>query len=167
VSHRHRRTPGTARTAGCARPPATTIVELQGQLDAFAEIYNHHRPHRSLPHRSTPAVVYTTRPKASPTSHDLDTESRVRTDRVSAGAVTLRIDGHLHQIGVGRTLEGTRIILLIDGYDVRVLHAATGEIIRTLTIDPQRRYHGTGKPVGGPSRPYGPYGPRKNKKPEP
>jgi hypothetical protein len=41
---------------------------------------------------------------------------------------------------------------------------ATGEIICTLTIDPERRYHGTGKPIGGPSRPYGPH---KNKKSEP
>lgn len=136
-----------------AQPAATTLAALQHQLDAFAEIYNHHRPHRSLPHRATPATVYTTRPKARPGSAPFDTESRVRTDRVSAGAVTLRVDGHLHHIGVGRTLEGTRIILLIDGYDVR-----------TLTIDPERRYHGTGKPVGGPRRPYGP---RKNKKPEP
>jgi hypothetical protein len=37
---------------------------------------------------------------------------------------------------------------------VRVIHATTGEIIRTLTIDPTRRYHGTGAPIGGPRRPY-------------
>jgi len=147
-----------------AQPTAVTITELQHQLDTFAEIYNHHRPNRSLPHRATPATVYATRPKATPRDDTSSTEHRVRTDRVSAGAVTLRVDGHLHHIGVGRTLEGTRIILLIDGYDVRVIHATTGEIIRTLTIDPERRYHGTGKPVGGPRRPYGP---RKNKKPEP
>ena len=40
----------------------------------------------------------------------------------------------------------------------------TGEIIRALTINPERRYHGTGKPVGGPRRPHRPH---KNKKPEP
>ena len=147
-----------------AQPAAATILELQAQLDTFAEIYNHQRPHRSLPHRSTPAVAYVSRPKATPGHDHPDTESRVRTDRVSAGAVTLRIDGHLHHIGLGRTLDGTRIIMLIDGYDVRIIHAATGEIIRTLTINPERRYHGTGKPVGGPRRPYGP---RKNKKSEP
>ena len=107
---------------------------------------------------------YVSRTKTTPGHDHPDTESRVRTDRVSAGAVTLRIDGHLHHIGLGRTLDGTRIIMLIDGYDIRIIHAATGEIIRTLTINPERRYHGTGKPVGGPSRPYGP---RKNKKSEP
>ena len=147
-----------------AQPTAVTIIELQTQLDTFAEIYNHHRPHRSLPHHATPATAYTTRPKATPNEHTTNTEHRVRNDRVSAGAVTLRVDGHLHHIGVGRTLDGTRIILLIDGYNIRIIHASTGEIIRTLTINPELRYHGTGKPVGGPRRPYGP---RKNKKSEP
>jgi len=147
-----------------AQPRATTISSLQHQLDTFADIYNQQRPHRSLPHRATPATIYTTRPKATPGDDHLGTESRVRNDRVSAGAVTLRVDGHLHHIAVGRPLNGTRVIMLIDGYNVRVIHATTGEIIRTLTINPQRRYHGTGKPIGGPRRPYGP---RKNKKPEP
>lgn len=147
-----------------AQPAAATIADLQAQLDVFAAIYNHQRPHRSLPHRATPATIYATRPKATPSDHSPGSEGRVRNDRVSAGAVTLRLDGHLHHIGVGRPLDGTRVILLIDGYDVRIIHAATGEIIRALTINPERRYHGTGKPIGGPRRPYGP---RKSKKPEP
>ena len=146
------------------QPAAATITELQTQLDAFAGIYNHQRLHRSLPHRATPATVYATRPKATPSEHTTSTEHRVRNDRVSAGAITLRVDGHLHHIGVARTLDGTRVILLIDGYDVRIIHATTGEIVRTLTIDPDRHYHGTGKPVGGPRRPYGPH---KNKRSEP
>lgn len=147
-----------------AQPAATTLRALHAQLDTFTDIYNHHRPHRSLPHRATPAVVYATRPKATPDDHNVGNEGRVRNDRVSAGAVTLRVDGHLHHIGIGRPLDGTRVILLVDGYDIRIIHATTGEIIRALTIDPTRRYHGTGKPIGGPRRPYRP---RKNKKPEP
>ena len=135
------------------QPPATTIVELQSQLDAFIDIYNHHRPHRSLPHQSTPAVAYHARPKAHPGNDHPDSELRVRHDRIQSGNVSLRVDGHMHHIGLGRTLDGTRIILLINGYDIRVIHAATGEIIRTLTIDPERRYHGTGRPSGGPKGP--------------
>ena len=54
--------------------------------------------------------------------------------------------------------------MLIADLEIRIIHAATGEIIRTLTLDPNRRYHGTGKPIGGPSRPYGP---RKPKRSEP
>ena len=132
------------------QPTATTVKELQTQLDTFAKIYNHHRPHRSLPHRSTPAVAYTTRPKATPTNN-ADPEYRLRHDRIRDGNVSLRVDGHMHHIGLGRTLDGTPIIMLISGYDVRVIHAATGEIIRTLTINPNHRYHGTGRPSGAPT----------------
>jgi transposase InsO family protein len=135
------------------QPPATTITELQHQLDTFSDIYNHHRPHGSLPHQSTPAVAYTTRPKATPGNDHPDSDFRVRHDRIQSGNVSLRVDGHMHHIGLGRTLDGTRIILLIHGYNVRVIHAATGEIIRTLTINPTKRYHGTGRPPGGPKGP--------------
>jgi transposase InsO family protein len=146
------------------QPPANTIGELQTQLDTFKHIYNHQRPHRSLPGRTTPAVAYTTRPKATPNNDQPDNEFRVRHDRVSSGSVTLRVDSQLHHIGLGQPLNGTRIIMLIHGYNVRVIHATTGEIIRQLTINPNRRYHGTGTKIGGPKRPYGPH---KNKKPEP
>jgi transposase InsO family protein len=135
------------------QPAAATIAELQHQLDTFINLYNHHRPHRSLPHRSTPAVAYTTRPKAGPGTDHPDSEFRVRHDRIHSGNVSVRVDGHMHHIGLGRTLDGTRIILLIHGHDIRVIHATTGEIIRTLTINPQRRYHGTGRPPGGPKGP--------------
>lgn len=147
-----------------AQPPASTVRELQTQLDDFVDIYNHHRPHRSLEHRATPAVAYLARPKARPSDQLIDTEYRVRRDRISQGNVSLRINGQLHHIAVGRTFDRTPVILLIDHLDVRIIHAATGEIIRTLTIDPDRRYHGTGQPRGGPRRPYGP---RKKKQPEP
>ena len=36
----------------------TTIDQLQTLLDRFRTEYNHHRPHRSLPHRATPATLY-------------------------------------------------------------------------------------------------------------
>lgn len=54
--------------------------------------------------------------------------------------------------------------MLIADLNIRIMHAATGEIIRELTLDANRLYHGTGKPTGGPRRPYGP---RKNKEPKP
>ena len=141
-----------------AQHAPTTIAELQTQIDAFTNNYNHHRPHRSLPNRSTPAVAYTTRPKAQPGTDHPDTEFRVRHDRIQSGRVSLRINGNMHHIGLGRTLDGTRVIMLIDHHDIRIIHATTGEIIRTLTIDPNRRYHGTGRPTGGPK------GPRKIKR---
>ena len=44
----------------------TTIAELQALLEVFVETYNQQRPHRSLPHRATPATLYETLPKALP-----------------------------------------------------------------------------------------------------
>jgi transposase InsO family protein len=145
-----------------AQPAAATISELQTCLDAFVANYNQHRPHRSL-HARTPAAAYLTRPKATPTGLH-QPHYRVRHDKVSHGNVSLRIDGQLHHIGLGRQLHRTPVIMLIDDLDVRVIHATTGEIIRILTINPDRRYHGTGAPIGGPRRPYGP---RKTKPAEP
>jgi transposase InsO family protein len=137
-----------------ARPAPATTTELQEQLDAFVDYYNHHRPHRSL-HGATPVAAYHTRPKATPRGVH-QPHYRVRHDKVSHGNVTLRINGTLHHIGLGRHLHRTPILMLIDDLDVRVIHATTGQIIRTLTINPNRRYHGTGRPIGGPRRPYGP-----------
>ena len=77
--------------------------------------------------------------------------------------MSLRVAGVLHHIGLGRTLDGTPVIMLINDLDVRVIHATTGEIIRQLTIDPTRRYHGT----GAPRRTRRPYGPRKPRTTEP
>ena len=122
-----------------ARPdqPAS-IAELQALLDAFADIYNNQRPHRSLPHRATPAALYNTLPKALPgPSRDPDTHDRVRHDRVdTTGSVTLRHNGRLHHIGVGRTHARTHVILLVQDLDIRIIDATTGELLRELTLDP-------------------------------
>ena len=135
-----------------------TVAELQALLEIFVDIYNTRRPHRSLPQRSTPAVAYAARPKATPADRRTDTHWRVRHDRVAnGGTVTLRYHGQLHHIALGRRLTGTRIILLIADRDVRIINAATGELYRHLTLNPDRRYHGTGAPIGGPRRPYGPH----------
>jgi transposase InsO family protein len=119
-----------------------TIDELQALLDRFRRAYNHHRPHRSLPHRATPATVYNTMPKAVPgPSRDADTHDRIRHDIVDkSGTVTLRVAGKLRHIGIGRTHARTHVILLVQDLQVRVINAITGELLRELTIDPNRDY---------------------------
>ena len=59
------------------QPRAHTIAELQTQLDAFVDEYNHRRPHCSLPHKATP---YTARPKAAP-GQRLDPPTRAHRPR--------------------------------------------------------------------------------------
>ena len=130
------------------QPRATTIADLQTQLDAFVEAYNHRRPHRALAHHATPATAYTSRPKADPANRT-DTHNRVRRDRIDqAGVITLRIAGRLHHIGVGRTYTGTRVLALVQDLHIRIINAATGELLRELTLDPTKDYQPTGAPKG-------------------
>jgi transposase InsO family protein len=128
----------------------TSLAELQTLLDTFTELYNHHRPHRSLSHRATPATVYSSLPKAAPSSNGrTDTHDRTRRDKIDkAGSVTLRVAGGLRHIGVGRTYARTDVILLVQDLHVTVVNAATGEILRDLIIDPRKDYQPTGKPPG-------------------
>ncbi len=121
--------------------PTRPLAQLQALLDAFVDEYNHRRPHRSLPHRATPAARYTTMPKALPAnSRDLDTHDRIRHDKVDkTGSVTLRHGGRLHHIGVGRTHTATRVILLIQDLHIRIVNAITGELLRDLILNPNTR----------------------------
>jgi transposase InsO family protein len=130
----------------------TTIAELQTLLDTFADEYNHRRPHRSLPQRATPATAYQARPKATPSANrGTESHQRVRTDRLDdSGCVTLRVNGRLHHIGVGRTHARTHILLLVQDLDVRIIDAATGELLRDLVINPNKDYQPTGRPPGPP-----------------
>jgi transposase InsO family protein len=127
-----------------------TVGQLQTLLDAFVVTYNHDRPHRSLPHRTTPATIYTSLPKATPdTDRSTDTHDRVRRDKIdNSGVVTLRLNGRLHHIGVGRTHARTHVLLLVHDLNVRIIDATTGEILRDLVIDPRRDYQPTGRPPG-------------------
>jgi len=135
----------------------STVEELQTLLDKFVEEYNHRRPHRSLPHRATPAARYDTMPKALPgSSRDPDTHDRIRHDRIdNAGSVTLRVHGRLHHIGIGRTHARTHVILLVHDLHIRVVNAHTGELLREFILNPERDYQPTGAPKG-PTRPRPP-----------
>jgi hypothetical protein len=42
--------------------------------------------------------------------------------------------------------------MLVHDLDVRVVHAATGELLRALTLDTSRSYQPTGRPPGPPPR---------------
>jgi transposase InsO family protein len=131
-----------------------TLEQLQTLLDRFTEIYNnHHRPHRSLPHRATPATIYAARPKTGPGERSSDTHDRVRRDKVDAGGkITLRHGGRLYSIGIGRTHARTRVIVLVQDLQIRVVDAATGQLLRELVLDPTKRYQPTGRPPGPPRK---------------
>jgi hypothetical protein len=143
-------------TAQPAQP--ADLAGLQALLDTFTSYYNHQRPHRSLPHRATPATAYAARPRAAPGTGTPASHDRVRAD----GKLTLRHAGRLYHIGIGRTHARTPVLMLVQDLHIRVINAATGELIRELTLDPDRDYQPTGRPPGPP-----PGRPRKTTNPEP
>ena len=59
-----------------------------------------------------------------------------------------RHQGRLYHIGVGRIHARTHVLLLIRDLDIRIIDAATGELLRQLTLDPDRNYQPTGRPPG-------------------
>jgi hypothetical protein len=38
--------------------------------------------------------------------------------------------------------------VLVQDLDIRIINAATGELLRELVLDPTTRYQGTGRPPG-------------------
>jgi hypothetical protein len=90
------------------------------------------------------AIAYAARPKAAPGADRLaDTHDRLCQDKIDkAGCVTLRVNGRLHHIGVGRTHSETHVLLLVQDHHIRVIHAATGELLRELVLDPTRGARG-------------------------
>jgi transposase InsO family protein len=119
--------------------PATTLQELESQLEAFVHYYNHIRPHRALAKR-TPLQAYSARVKARPAGASPRSHFRVREDRVDqTGKVSLRYESRLYKIGIGRAHKGRAVKLLIADQSIRVIDLQ-GHLIRELTLDPSRNY---------------------------
>ncbi|TCO48482.1 integrase-like protein [Kribbella antiqua] len=127
----------------------TTIAELQVLLDAFVDEYNHRRPHRSLPHRAPRHHLHCppqSRPQHQPDHrHPRPGPHRPRRRR-RLGHPAPR--GKLHHIGIGRTHARTRVLLLIQDLQITIINAATGELLRELTLDPTKDYQPRGLPPG-------------------
>lgn len=54
------------------QPLASTLAELQAQVDAFDDIYNTERPHQGLPGRVTPLTAWEATPNADPPRPTID-----------------------------------------------------------------------------------------------
>lgn len=123
-----------------ARPAATSLPELQAQLDAFRAHYNENRPHRAL-NRSTPGQAYQATAKALPADARTPGHYRIRYDHIDQhGKISLRRAGRMHHLGIGAHHRGTRILAMLDDNTVTVIALHTGEVLSTHTIDPTRSY---------------------------
>jgi transposase InsO family protein len=123
------------------QPRATTIAELQTQLDTFVAYYNHQRPHRSL-NGATPATIWNKTPRAVPAGHPItDTTTIVRHLTVTTAGVVLLPD---HQIHVGVTYAHQPVTVARTGNDCVIFH--NNRLLRALTIDPDTFYQRSGPP---------------------
>lgn len=122
------------------QPPATTVADLQHQLDTFRDLYNHRRPHRAL-NRRTPSTAYTALPKAAPSGPRAPGHYRLRYDRLDTlGKMSFRRAGRMHHLGVGYAHARKRVLAIADDTTVTVIELETGEILSAHDINPQRSY---------------------------
>ena len=118
------------------QPKASSVRELQAQIDRFVAYYNEVRPHRSTGRRP-PKAAFDARDKARPSGPRIrvGVGVRLRRDRIyKGGKVTLRHRTRLHHIGVGHAHKGKRVILVVNRLDVRII-SEDGELLRRLTLD--------------------------------
>lgn len=114
------------------------LEELNSQLDSFRGIYNEERIHSAR--RATPLAAYTQAPKDAPSPLPED-DTRYLQDRVDKeGKVSLRYDGTMKHIGIGRTHARTPVVKIVKDRHIIVADKRTGEILRDLVIDPRRGY---------------------------
>jgi transposase InsO family protein len=131
-----------------ALPAPATVAELQQQINEFLAYYNNVRPHRALT-RKTPIQAFHDRPKAFPSGYQIPPHYRVRHDTIdAAGVITIRHNSRLHHIGLSKRRRGTKVTVLIDDLDIRVLQHDTGTLIRKLVLDPTRDYQPRGVKCG-------------------
>jgi transposase InsO family protein len=125
------------------QPIAADLAELQTQLDAFVAYYNHHRPHRAIG-RITPAQRWAATPPAINLGIALPSPAHTITTTVADNGA---VSAGRYLIGVGTTWKGCTATVHHDH-----THAAVfigHQLVRTLTLDPTRRYQPTRHPRTG------------------
>jgi transposase InsO family protein len=134
------------------QPLAEDIDELQTQLDRFAVIYNHQRPHQGIG-RVTPISRWLASPAATATGTPIEHPhySKIPAPR----HVTIDRNGNAPvlpwRIQIGVEHAGRNATVIIDDTHATVIIA--GEIVRYLTLDRTRPYQPSGRRRGGPQRP--------------
>ncbi|NYE72857.1 transposase InsO family protein [Microlunatus parietis] len=132
-----------------ARPRATSLAELQAQLDQFDRYYNHDRGHQALGLR-TPAEVMAAGPVAvppvpAPPAPAPARPARSKQPRVAANG-SVRVDGV--RIQLGREHAKTTVTTISTGQTVTIFDGR-GRHLRTQVLEPGKTYYSNGRPRGG------------------
>lgn len=122
----------TLKTRLAALPKATSIHELQAQLDLFRAIYNHQRRHRGIGRR-TPADVWENAPKSGPADRPITAPTTIYRGTVRGGRFAA---GHACLISIGAAHNGATALAVITEPRCHVF--IDGRLVRQLDIDPTR-----------------------------
>jgi len=121
--------------------PASSIAELQKDVNRFVRYYNEVRPHQAR--GCPPRIAWEERDKAIVVRDGikLHPETRVLHSKIGPeGKFTVRYKSELYKIRVGRAHKGKHVTALIADLDVRIYGDGDGELIRHLTLDPKKIY---------------------------
>jgi transposase InsO family protein len=135
------------------QPLAADIDELQTQLDRFAVIYNHERPHQGIG-RITPISRWQASPAA--TAAETPIEHPHYSKIPQPHHITIDHDGKARVrqlcIQVGIEHAGRNATIVADDTHATVIIA--GQVVRYLTIDPTRKYQPLRPTRHSPPRPH-------------
>ena len=106
-------------------------------------------PRRTGPPRPPPTTPDPKPPPPHPAT--TPTTASATTASTTPASSPCASTAELHHIGIGRTHARTRVLLLIHDLDIRVIDAATGELLRELTLDPTRTTNPPAHPKDPPN----------------
>ena len=142
-----------------AQDPPATLTDLQALLDHFDEHYNHRRPHQALQMR-TPAQARRDRPHAVPPLPPPPQPAALAAgaDRPLLKARKVPFNGNII-VGKARVsiyldarYHSTTVMVLATDQTVTIFDAK-GVLIKTIQLEPGKRYYGNGLRHGrAPSR---------------
>lgn len=112
---------------------ATTVAELQHQLDLFRLHYNTLRPHRAL-NRACPADVWHAAPKTGPIARPVDQITTVHHSHVTGGIC----NAGRYRISIGAIHNQQRALTIITGTRAHVF--VNGQLARQLDINPDQQH---------------------------
>lgn len=122
-----------------ARPRATTLQELQSQIDGYREYYNN-RPHQARRRNTSTGL--------GPVTSRRTAGARVRSRPILIRPIKVAPNGNIAvrpygAINVGSRYSGQYAHVLIRPREATITVFDTiGTEIRTITIDPDRTYYG-------------------------
>jgi transposase InsO family protein len=131
------------------QPLASTLAELQEQVDRFDQIYNAERPHQGLPGRITPLHAWKATPKAEP-PRPRKTQRPVGWDGIRATRVAKNgiVQVRRTRFHITRLLAGQTVYLIETDQHLLVFNDQGTEIMKHRWPRPGTTYVRSGRPRG-------------------